>query len=128
MSKIENVKAQIAALEAIRNDENSSVRLTERLIEKAHAKLAALEAEAAEPQQWNMLLLGNGELFQAGRIYWGNEPTRRITVIEKKPVRVTREMAEKIYESLVIARNSWGPMTRALAALKAAGIDAIAAD
>lgn len=129
MSKIEELKVQIETEKSAKQSYNEAHA---RRMQKLKEELAALEAEQAKPLEFEINLDRDGQVqsIKGNGFFVVNGLAdsffRSIKVIEKKPVRVTKVMAERMSTATPFGRTDvagfWVP------ALKAIGIDAIAAD
>lgn len=125
MSKIEELKETLRHRESLIVAAQDSAKMSEAMAADLRKQIAALEAEAAGPQQWTMYLSWNGQLFPT----YGNCPsgrTDKITVIEKKPMAITKAMAVKMSRQTTNGRVDIPAFW--VLAFNAIGIDAVEAD
>ena len=117
MSRISQLK------ETIEINQARIVNCTQ-FIKEAKDELSALEAREKKPKEYVIAVTDTGQIYgQWTDIPYGSK-FERITVIEKLPVKVTREMVakmQKIYWGVVTPPDN---MAQWVEVLKAAGIDA----
>lgn len=128
MNKIEELKAQIETEKAAKQNYNESHAHRVNDLKK---QIAALEAEASKPRELTAYLTPNNVLttcryFQdAFTLHGENTP---ITVIEKKPVRVTKVMGNIAQEAQDAQCYNLREPKGLVDVLNAIGIDAVVAD
>ena len=131
MSKIEGLKKTLSECDSmIKGNDDLKIYML-KAKEKLSKEIAALEAETAAPRQWSMYLDDRGDLTNVASIYvWagvGLKEHKPITVIEKKPVRVTKAMANQVSD-YICSRIIGSSVDYTMRLLRIAGIDAVAAD
>ena len=119
MNKIDELKRDIEF-------HKRGVEISKSLLANAEKDLAALEAKERKPKEYIIAVTDTGQIYgQWTDIPYGST-FERITVIEKLPVKVTREMARELNRVYVQASMFNNPMAHSLwiDVLKAAGIEA----
>lgn len=120
MSRIDELKRDIEF-------HKRGMEISKSLLANAEKDLAALEAQERKPKEYIIAVTDTGQIYgQWTDIPYGST-FERITVIEKLPVKVTREMARELNRVYVQASMFNNPMAPSLwiDVLKAAGIDAV---
>ena len=117
MNKIDELKRDIEF-------HKRGMEISKSLLANAEKDLAALEAQERKPKEYIIAVTDTGQIYgQWTDIPYGST-FERITVIEKLPVKVTREIVAKLqkaYWGCVVPLDGMGLWVDVL---KAAGIDA----
>ena len=126
MNKIDELKRDIEF-------HKRGVEISKSLLANAEKDLAALEAQERKPREFVLGISKCGQLVSAGHYGAGinfylhgtvSEVDTYIPVIEKLPVKVTREMAVTMHMATVHMGDDIGLVPRAVATLKVIGIEA----
>jgi hypothetical protein len=147
MSKIDEFSQQLAQQnilvrnieELLEKEKLLKARYANELADEIAAEQKKLEAESAKPRTFTIAIDGSGDPVSVGRFDCGEMvpvkinvklPVSFITVREVKPLRVTRDMGvalNKAWEDSPADGDFESPKFW-LPVLKAAGIDAVAAE
>ena len=128
MSRVDELQAKI---EASYRNRQVLVKAFDDEVQRYEKEIASLKAESEKPREWHMFLSPAGCLvpmkyFMQSLGKGGMVECAPITVIEKKPIVVTREMAKKMAREAPDGRTDipefWVPAFRAI------GIEARAGD
>lgn len=122
MNKIEDLKLQQKHLSAGLERLAKNIGCQKDALDAVEKQIAALEAEASKPREYKFRLYG--DILYSETSVSGTP----ITLIEKKPVRVTREKTSLMDKVWCKWSNDDDNVHAWVEALKAIGIDAIAAD
>lgn len=123
MSRVDELQAKLTAQRRMVDASQSNLDAQRKIEQDMANELAALKAESEKPIEQIAYAGPNGALSFIYSHGW-----RQLTLVEKKPLVVTREMVTKMQSVYWGASVSPDPLTLWVKTLKVAGIDAEAGD